>query len=274
MRLIADSGSTKTAWHIGDADFETHGINPFHQTDDEITGILQNGLRPQLPTDGDVTQVFFYGAGCTPRMVPRMKRLLTASVGEGVEVEIGSDMLGAARALCRKSEGIACILGTGANSCYYDGTDVADNVSPLGYILGDEGSAAYIGKRLVGDVLKRQMPHDICNLFFAETGADADLITDKVYREPMANRYLGLLSRFCQRHRDLEDIHTLLVDCFCQFFTRNVAAYKRHDLDVCFVGSVAHFYRSELSEAAAQCGFKLGTVMRTPMEGLIKYHDD
>ena len=272
MKLIADSGSTKTAWHVGDADFETQGINPFHQTDDVVADILRNELLPQLPPKAVVTEVFFYGAGCTRQMSPRMAGLLQAVLGSDVAVEVGSDMLGAARALCQTAEGIACILGTGANSCYYDGTAIADNVSPLGYILGDEGSAAYIGKRLVGDVLKRQMPQDVCKTFFDETGLDATIIINKVYREPLANRFLGQLSQFCWRHRDCEAIHVLLVDCFRQFFVRNVAAYMRPDLDVHFVGSVAHFYRDELSEAATMCGFKVGNVMRAPMDGLIKYH--
>lgn len=178
MRLIADSGSTKTAWHIGHTDFETQGINPFHQQEDVISHILHDELLPQLPAEAVVTEVSFYGAGCTQQMSPRLVDALHEALSPAVVVEVGSDMLGAARALCGKSEGIACILGTGANSCLYDGTDIVANISPLGYILGDEGSAAYIGKRLVGDVLKQQMPRQVCQLFFDETHHTAASIVE------------------------------------------------------------------------------------------------
>lgn len=272
MRLIADSGSTKTAWHIGHTDFETQGINPFHQQEDVISHILHDELLPQLPAEAVVTEVSFYGAGCTPQMSPRLVDALHEALSPAVAVEVGSDMLGAARALCGKSEGIACILGTGANSCLYDGTDIVANISPLGYILGDEGSAAYIGKRLVGDVLKQQMPRQVCQLFFDETHHTAASIVENVYRRPLANRFLGELSRFCSRHRDLPAIHQLLVDSFCQFFVRNVANYQRPDLEVNFIGSIAHYYSDELHEAAAQSGVRVGTIERTPMQGLIHYH--
>lgn len=274
MRLIADSGSTKTAWHIGCADFETQGINPFHQHEDVISHILHDELLPQLPPEAVVTEVSFYGAGCTPQMSPRLVDALHSVFGASTSVEVGSDMLGAARALCQRSEGIACILGTGANSCLYNGTDITANVSPLGYILGDEGSAAYIGKRLVGDVLKQQMPPQVCRLFYDETQLDAAAIVENVYRRPLANRFLGDVSRFCSRHRDIPSIHRLLVDSFCQFFGRNVANYHRPDLAVHFIGSVAYYYSDELHEAAAQYGFKVGAIARTPMQGLLRYHGE
>lgn len=274
MRLIADSGSTKTAWHIDGADFETQGINPFHQPEDVIRRILHEELLSQLPTEAVVTEVSFYGAGCTPQMSPRLVDALHAVLGGSTCVEVGSDMLGAARALCQTDEGIACILGTGANSCLYDGTDIVGNVSPLGYILGDEGSAAYIGKRLVGDVLKQQMPLQVCQLFYEETHLDAASIVENVYRRPMANRFLGEVSRFCGRHRELEAVHRLLVDSFSQFFVRNVANYHRPDLVVHFIGSIAYYYSDELHEAAAQSGFEVGTIARTPMPGLLRYHSE
>ena len=274
MRLIADSGSTKTAWHIGGADFETQGINPFHQTEDVISRILHDELLPQLPTEAVVTAVSFYGAGCTPQMSGRIADALHATFHESVNVEVGTDMLGAARALCQTHEGIACILGTGANSCLYDGVDIASNVSPLGYILGDEGSAAYIGKRLVGDVLKRQMPPEVCDLFYNETQLDAASIVENVYRKPLANRFLGQVSRFCGSHRELPAIRQLLIDSFRQFFIRNVANYHRPDLPVHFVGSVAWAYEAELRQAAADTGFNVGSIMRTPMQGLLQFHGE
>lgn len=186
-------------------------------------------------------------------------------------------MLGAARGLCGRQPGIVCILGTGSNSCYYSGREIIANVSPLGYILGDEGSGAYIGKRLVGDILKKQLPEDICNLFFEETHETQATIIQKVYREPLPNRFLASLSPFCARHRENTAIHALILDCFKQFFKRNIDAYKalvpngEHD-KVHFIGSIAHYYRNELAEAASVCGYKVGNILQAPLEGLTEYH--
>src|SRR5574344_1787051 len=153
MKLIADSGSTKTDWCLLGRDqvfgFFTQGINPFHQSKTEIQNILNIELVPKLSNEAIVDEICFYGAGCTPEKVPKVAESIRNAFGVDTKIFVGSDMLGAARALCQHSEGIACILGTGANSCYYDGEEIKENVSPLGYILGDEGSAAYIGKRLI-----------------------------------------------------------------------------------------------------------------------------
>ncbi len=277
MRLIADSGSTKTDWDVTDGSdhwtLTTQGINPYHQSVETIDEIINNELLPHLPqTEASRHELFFYGAGCTADASPLLAACLHRFFGDDTVVEVGSDMLGAARALCQHEEGVACILGTGANSCYYDGTAVVENVSPLGYILGDEGSGAYIGKRLVGDVLKRQFSSPVCDLFYEETGLDAPIIINKVYRQPMANRFLGGVSRFCGNHRDNEEIHLFLVDCFRQFFIRNVSNYKRQSLPVHFVGSVAWGYQTELSEAASLLGFHVGNIARSPMDGLKAFH--
>ncbi len=277
MRLIADSGSTKTDWDVTDGDghrlVTTQGINPYHQSVETINGIIKDELMPHLSqVEAGGHKLFFYGAGCTAETSPVLVACLRGFFGDSATVEVSGDMTGAARALCGHEEGIACILGTGANSCYYDGTAVRENVSPLGYILGDEGSGAYIGKRLVGDVLKRQFSSGVCDLFHEETGLDAPAIIDKVYRQPMANRFLGGVARFCSDHRDNEEIHRFLVDCFRQFFIRNVSNYRRPSLPVHFVGSVAWGYRDELTEAAESLGFRVGNVERSPMDGLRTFH--
>ncbi len=277
MRLIADSGSTKTDWDVTEGDrhwsVTTRGINPYHQSVETINGIIKDGLMPHLPQSGTGGhKLFFYGAGCTAEASPSLASCLCGFFGDGATVEVNGDMLGAARALCQHEAGIACILGTGANSCYYDGTVVVENVPPLGYILGDEGSGAYIGKRLVGDVLKRQFSSLVCDLFREETGLDAPAIIYKVYRQPLANRFLGEVSRFCANHRNNEEIRLFLVDCFRQFFIRNVSNYRRPSLPVHFVGSVAWAYRDELTEAAESLGFRVGNVVRSPMEGLRAFH--
>ena len=281
MRLIADSGSTKTDWCLsspfkGDGRgsvFSTQGINPFHQSETTIHDILSNELVPQLPQQAVVDEICFYGAGCTKEKSVIVTEALKAVFPTATRIFVGSDMLGAARALCQHEAGIACILGTGANSCLYDGTDIVNNVSPLGYILGDEGSAAYIGKRLVGDILKCQFSPDVCQLFFDETHLDGPTIVNKVYREPMPNRFLGQTSQFCQHHRDNPEIHHFLLDCFTQFFVRNVKNYHRDDLPIHFVGSIAMVYEAELREAAQALGLTIGRIIKAPLEGLLAYHN-
>jgi len=291
MRLIADSGSTKTDWTLSPLPlkggelkssfkedlegsvFSTQGINPFHQSETTIHDILSNELVPQLPQQAVVDEICFYGAGCTKEKSVIVTEALKAVFPTATRIFVGSDMLGAARALCQHEAGIACILGTGANSCLYDGTDIIRNVSPLGYILGDEGSAAYIGKRLVGDILKCQFSPDVCQLFFDETHLDGPTIVNKVYREPMPNRFLGQTSQFCQHHRDNPEIHHFLLDCFTQFFVRNVKNYHRDDLPIHFVGSIAMVYEAELREAAQALGLTVGRIIKAPLERLITYHN-
>lgn len=285
MILIADSGSTKTAWCLcqGDTHYYiyTQGINPFQQDEETICSVLTGELIPALAghygDGGELESVFFYGAGCTKEKAPIVASALRKTVAPLARISVESDMLGASRGLCGRTPGVVCILGTGSNSCYYNGRDNIANVSPLGYILGDEGSGAYIGKRLVGDVLKRQLPPHLCEAFFEETHETQVTIIQKVYREPMPNRFLASLSPFCVRHRNDEAMHAFLVDCFTQFFRRNIDQYPSLVEDGNFsvvhcVGSIAYYYKAELEEAASMCGYRIGEVLQTPLEGLVEYH--
>lgn len=274
MILIADSGSTKTDWTLVDASQveqlkPTQGINPVHQSREQVCGLLRNDLLSQLEGK-EVSDVYFYGAGCTPAAVPLMKLYLQEVVG--CNVSVGSDMLGAARALLGHEPGIACILGTGSNSCYYDGSVIMQNIPPLGYILGDEGSGAYIGKRLIGNVLKHQFSDGLCYKFFKETELDAANIINNVYRQPLPNRFLGQVSQFCHHHRDEEEMHQFLLDCFGEFFNRNIANYSHPELPVSFVGSIAWAYEDELKATASSLGYQIGKIVRSPMQGLIDFH--
>lgn len=280
MILIADSGSTKTAWclvedpqHI----IYTQGINPFQQNEEEICAVLQHELFPSLPThDLQLSAIHFYGAGCTPEKAPIVACALRQVISTTATIHVESDMLGAARSVCQRQPGIVCILGTGSNSCYYDGRALHAGNPALGYILGDEGSGAYIGKRLVGDILKKQLPEDIQRLFFEETHETQANIIQRVYRTPLPNRYLASLSPFCARHREHPAIHAFLLDCFGQFFLRNIQSSQWNKeatkLPIGFVGSIAHYYASELAEAAQQYGYTIGNIVQSPLEGLVQYH--
>ena len=273
MILIADSGSTKTAWWIGDENARsfddgrvvaTQGINPFQMTEEEMVAVMSN-VKCQPST------LNFYGAGCTKEKAPVVATALHRVFGEDAKVSVNSDMLGAAHAVCGNDEGIVCILGTGSNSCLYDGKELTANVSPLGYILGDEGSGAYIGKRLVGNCLKRQFSDKLCEAFLKETGLTPADIIQRTYREPLPNRFLASLSPFCYRYHEREEMRLFLVDCFSEFFKRNVALYGRKDLAVHFVGSIAWQYEKELREGAELCGFRVGNILKEPLSGMVNY---
>ena len=254
MSLIADSGSTKTAWClIEDPEhvIYTQGINPYQQNEEEICAILQHELLPNLISQSSFTPhlsaIHFYGAGCTPEKAPIVAQALRQVVSTTATIHVESDMLGAARGLCGRQPGIVAILGTGSNSCFYDGRNLHPGIPALGYILGDEGSGAYIGKRLVGDILKHQLPDDICQLFFDETHETQANIIQRVYRTSMPNRYLASLSPFCARHREHPAIHDFLLDCFGQFFRRNIIPLtSNHNLIVPSLSTV-HFIGSTIS---------------------------
>ena len=296
MILIADSGSTKTDWtllhsphpHSWDivATFHTQGITPIHQTTDDIRQILAHELLPQLSTFSRASlvnsraletpllsqiQVFFYGSGCTPAHVPMMKRIL-AEVFPSEKNEIQSDLMAAARALCQHEEGIACILGTGANSCLYDGNGIVQNTPALGYILGDEGSGAVLGRLFMNAIFKNPLFVDIRDSYLKEQKLTQADVINKVYREPMANRFLATTSLYIREHLANPLLSDLVKQNFRQFFRSNIVPYQRPDLPVHFVGSMASTYQRQLEEAAQEENFHIGHILQSPMEGLIAYH--
>ena len=276
MILIADSGSTKTDWWLADGGHvvrraASQGINPFHQDGGVIYGIVDGELLPQLGDD-EPRAVFFYGSGCSHEMAPVVVEALRRAFPHAAAIEAHGDLLGAARAVCGPEQGIACILGTGSNSCLYDGTSIKLNTPPLGYILGDEGSGAVLGRNFVNAMFKGGLSAGLSDSFIAESGLTMAEIVRRVYREPMANRFLASLSPFIHRHIADASLRRLVIDNFRSFFRRNVSAYGRADLPVGVVGSVGYYYSAELSEAADAEGFRLGRVVRSPMEGLVAYH--
>ncbi len=292
MILITDSGSTKTAWSLMTAnghhqEFKTDGINPMLQTEDEIYSSVSNQLLPQLGPNlwaGKVTAIFFYGAGCTPEKKVLVSQALCRIFREAA-ISVESDMLGAARGLFGSKEGVACILGTGSGSCFYDGKHIAWAVPSLGYILGDEGSAATLGKRLVGDILKNQLGEDLKNAFLTEYQLTQADILDHVYKQPFPNRWLANLARFCHAHLEDPRIYKLAYDHFDSFVTRNVKQYYDHEgvmgdwlhtkpdgLKVGFVGSVAYYYSDVLRNVMVAHNYKIAKIVQAPLEGLIAYH--
>lgn len=276
MLLIADSGSTKTDWcAIDEAHIvkriSTQGINPFHQDEVAISSIIRDEFLVHLDR-GDISSVFFYGSGCRDEFVLVMRKVLSSIFTAANDIEAHSDMLGAARSVCGRSEGIACILGTGANSCLYDGNRIVANTPPLGYILGDEGSGAVLGRLFVNALFKGRLPASLRDSFISEYGLSLADVIRRVYREPLANRFLASLAPFIHRHIDIPELRTIVIDNFQAFFRNNVVPYGSQNLNVGAVGSIAYHFSAELSEAADNEGFTIGRVIQSPMEGLIEYH--
>ena len=271
MKLIADSGSTKTDWVLTDDNaaigrYHTQGINPFHQTENDILAILRSELLPQL--SHKPSAIHFYGSGVRPELEAVMARILKEAFPSATAVEAHSDLLGAARALCGDTEGIACILGTGANSCLYDGRTIVQNTPSLGYILGDEGSGAVLGIKFLNALYKGFIPESVSTDFQNDIKmTQADIIA-RVYRQPMANRFLASLSPFIKSHLEIPEVRQLVIDNFRAFFRRNIAPYNRPDLPVNFVGSMAFHYADQLLEAATAEGFSVGQILKSPIDGL------
>lgn len=266
--LIADSGSTKTEWWYAGTIKRTQGLNPFFVSSEDIAQILES----ELLLDSIPDEIYFYGAGATSEKSPVISEALQR-VFPKATISVHSDMLGAARALCGDSPGIACILGTGANSCYYDGKEIQDNVSPLGFIIGDEGSGAVLGKLFLGALLKNQFPKGLKEEFLNQHNITPAEIIDRIYRQPLPNRYLASFSPFIAEHLDLKEIRSMVVGAFRLFIVRNIKQYPQHTSSpVHFVGSIAKYYEKPLREACDQEGIVLGNILKAPIEKLAEYH--
>lgn len=276
MILIADAGSTKVHWVMLEkgrepVEFRSSSLNPLILSEEDIRGRIKEEVLPQL-SGREPRKIRFYGAGCISEVVPQMERVIAETTGCGC-CRVESDMLGAARALCGDVPGVACVIGTGSNSCLYDGRNITDNIPPLGYILGDEGSGASIGRRLAGDIYKRQLPADICSCFERWLGMDRGELIGMVYRGQEPNKFLASFTRFIAAHIDRVELRSLVTDEFVRFLRRNVAMYGISDgMAIYFTGSVAWCFRQQLLDALDCCGMVCGGIVREPMNGLVDYH--
>ena len=279
MKLVVDSGSTKTDWGFFSTVFDlktvkTQGLNPCHQSEEEIRTIIRNELLPNLHGIelASISQVFYYGAGCATESICLQMAGILKEFIPNASIAVDSDMLGAARALCGRTEGVTCILGTGSNSCLYDGKNIVDQIPSLGFILGDEGSGAALGRRLISDCLKRQLPDTVCREFMERYSLTKESIIESVYRKPLPNRYIAGFAPFVYEKRAVPEVHKMIIQCFQEFFTRNVINYHKPWLPVHFVGSLAGSFAEELKETADSLGMTIGKIDASPMSGLVDYH--
>jgi N-acetylglucosamine kinase-like BadF-type ATPase len=269
MKLTADSGSTKTTWLLNTNGakklyFYTQGINPFHMDIETMESILEKELLPQLQSlESPIDNIEFYGAGCTVEKSVILKTILQKFFPSAKSVIVGSDMLGAAKALFNNEPGIACILGTGSNSCLYDGEKIVENISPMGYILGDEGSGAVIGKTFL-NCLYKGGHRDFITVFESETGLTLPDIINKVYRGPLPNRFLASLCPFIHSHLSEQWIEEMVIECFRKFFENNIKHYNSN-LNIGFVGSVAFYFEKQLRKAAEKESSLITKIMKEPL---------
>ncbi|HIY69599.1 MAG TPA: ATPase [Candidatus Alistipes intestinigallinarum] len=270
MILLADSGSTQCTWIADDGvrmrTLRTRGINAVQHSDEQILSSLA-----ELPRLGTVAAVRFYGAGCGrsfPETSERLRQLLAHHFGTQ-EVTVESDLTGAARALWGHGEGIACILGTGSNSCLCRGGEIVRQVPPLGYILGDEGSGAALGRGLLNGIFKGHIP--LRDEFLTETGLSYEEIIRRVYREPFANRFLASFAPFVRAHTACPEVRGMVIGAFREFARRNLSRYPA-GIPVACVGGVAAHFEELLREALAAEGYSVKTIVESPAEGLAAYH--
>jgi glucosamine kinase len=276
IKLIADSGSTKAEWCLMDGKktktFITQGLSPYFLNTEQIQKILEEELKAKMK-QAEPDEVFFYGTGCSnPGNVTIVKKAIQ-KVFSKAKISVDHDLMGAAKALCGTEKGIACILGTGSNSCYYNGKKIIKNSPGLGYVLGDEGSGAYLGKKVIQYFLYNTFDEDLMDRFAAKFKTSSYEILDAVYKKPLPNRYLASYAIFLAENRGHYMIENIIEDGFNDFFFNHVYKYSESwKLPVHFIGSVAYGFKDVLKEMCNGYELQLGRVLKKPMDGLVKYH--
>ncbi len=276
IKLIADSGATKAEWCLVNGGkvktIFTQGISPYFLNTEQITDLLVKELKPKLK-NVSVDEVFYYGTGCAnPANAKSVKKAIT-NVVPGAKVAVTHDLMAAARALCGRKKGIACILGTGSNSCYFDGKKIVKNSPGLGYVLGDEGSGAYLGKKVIQYYLYGTFDDELMGRFDVTYTTNKAEILENVYKKPLPNRYLAGFARFLADNRGHYMIENIIEDGLNDFFFNHLCKYRETwTLPVSFAGSVAFGFKDVLQDLCNSYEFELGRVMKNPMEGLLEYH--
>ncbi len=275
--LLADSGATKSEWClIGPGKRKkivfTQGISPYFLNAAQIESIIRNELLPSI-RNAEVEEVYYYGTGCSNPDNARLVKKAISRVFTSAQVQVTHDLMAAARALCGTNKGIACILGTGSNSCYFDGKKIVRNSPGLGYVLGDEGSGAYLGKKVLQYYLYQTFDEDLRYRFDIKYATTAVDILESVYKKPFPNRYLATFALFLSENRGHFMIENIIEDGLNDFFFTHLCKYGeswKHPIN--FVGGIAHAFSDVITDLAHGYEFEIGAILKNPMEGLIKYH--
>ena len=276
IQLIADSGATKCEWClVKDGTMKTvytTGISPYFLTEQQIVDLLRDDLLPQLDSV-EVEEIYFYGTGLgNPKnmstIISALKTIFPAAV-----IDANTDLLAAARALCGNEKGMVCILGTGSNSCYYNGKEIAKNIASLGYVLGDEGSGAHLGKKVIQYYLYNTFDEDLKSKFDAKFGTTYIEIMENVYKRPFPNRYLAAFAAFLSENRGHYMVENIVEDGLNDFFFNHLNKYgESWTLPVNFAGGVAFAFKDVIQELCDSYHLELGTIFKAPMEGLVRFH--
>jgi len=278
MIIIADSGSTKTSWCLSGNNrlteyFSTTGINPFFRSTEDIANELRENLLPK--TGHDIEQIFFYGAGVINNEKGSIVKSALQQLFPLAIIEVQSDLLAAARSTLGNGQGIACILGTGSNSCLYNGTEIIEHVPPLGFILGDEGSGAVIGRKLAADFLKGIMPKNISESFKNRFQLAYSDFLEGVYKKEKPNQFLAHFVPFVHENITEEYCSNLVETSFEEFIKRNISRYSGFsEQPICFVGSVAFYFQEQLKNVLQKNHLQMKTVLKEPLNGLLKFHTE
>lgn len=277
MILVADSGSTKADWCLlkadgGEISFSTEGYNPEYMSSEYILSSLHRGLPPDYQSY-DVREIYFYGAGCYENKISIIEEPLI-QLFSGAKINVAMDLLASAKALLGDNRGFTGILGTGTNTCIYDGKDVVENIDSLGFIMGDEGSGAYIGKCFLSDYIRGYMPKEVAERFRETFNLLPDDIIDRVYTKPLPNRFCASFSVYVKQNEASHEYYRdLVLKAFRNLFLHIVCGYKTYrEYTFNCTGSVAYFFHDLLKLVAAEFGMEVGIVLRYPMDGLKKYH--
>lgn len=276
MQLIADSGSSKTDWRIvlPDGSIQQHrgvGFNPTYQSAEEMSKLLRDDFL--LGISSDVQTIHYYGAGCSSEGMKLQVENSLRTVFAHAKIFIEHDLLAAARATCGREPGIACILGTGSNSCDYDGIEIIQGTPAPGYVLGDEGGGTYIGRKFLQDFIHEEMPSDIYKRSKEELNLDYNEIIDRVYKQPFAGRYMASFCKFISKYKSDPYCYLLFYNAFQEFFKKYVFKYSDwQSKQVNFVGSIAFYNSDILRNAAADAGIHVNLILESPIAGLTLYH--
>jgi glucosamine kinase len=280
MMLIADSGATKADWKFVDKDgkifsFSTAGLSPLFWTSKEMADeiIKKFPQEVKLKIKSGKAKIFFYGASCSSKARNKIVQIALKKVFPKSKAIINHDILASARALLGRNEGIACILGTGSNSCYYDGKKITEIKGGLTYILGDEGSGAHIGKEFIKAYLNHELPEDLDKIFQSKYHLTKDKIFDAVYNQKYPNRYLASFAKFVHEQMSYPFIQNLVKQCISEFFDKTICKYDNYqNVPVGFVGSIAGHFGDVLNKVAKEKGVTIGKIITSPIDELVKYH--
>lgn len=276
MILIADSGATKTDWLLvnnsNNTFISTSGINAYYMSSEAIAGMLSNELKPYIPGN-EVHSVFYYGSGCSTKSKCEKIRLILKDICPNALIEVNHDMLAAARALCDSKPGIACILGTGSNSCVYDGLNITRQMVSLGYFFGDEGSGTHLGKLLITAYLRGELPAEISDKLNEEYKLSFEFVLDHIYNQSTPNRFLSSFSPFILQNYKHPYIQEMIAYSFNEFLKVGVFKFTGYEkMEVSFVGSVAYHYQDILLKVALKNNVHIGKIQKSVIEGLRDFH--